>query len=337
MPKIYYDRLLPSKMSQLIAPKGELRWLVDFVKENEDLDFLVGSNLKDSWISVYRGLSRLIRLRPTPFDNELLSDADGRYSTLMPSLYGNLNKGQLNFKRDLQNLLNIVRNDNSFDKHYNSKKEGYYQNHFSRRNGIIANSDNDFVIVDKEAEPVFKNDFEKQQIFDRLKKKYNGIYKILSETNPIKYGKNLEKKSIGKAADFLALDKKGRLLVIEFKHHESPAGIYLSPVQLGLYFELFTMLYKQNPDELNIIISNMVGQKQDIGLIPNGWFASNRITELVPVLVISEYNSRSNAKDKFKDVIRECRSLHGDDFLEGFEVYGYTTDKGLQSLDFNTK
>ena len=55
---MYYNRKISDSLSRLIEPRGELRWLFDFVKSRDDLDFLIGKSSSTEWISVYRGLSR---------------------------------------------------------------------------------------------------------------------------------------------------------------------------------------------------------------------------------------------------------------------------------------
>lgn len=336
MPEIYYNRLLPDKMSSLIAPDGKLRWLFDVVRQNNDLDFLIGRNLTQSWISVYRGLSRLIRVKPAANDNEFLLDADESYVTLYKEqLYGIKTLEQLNFRKAFEWLLNWVRHNQDYDWQYNNRKEGFYQNHFSRNFGITGSDKTELVVFDKEVSPVFYNNSDKQTVFGNLQAKYKTIYKHLSQEYPEKFGKNLEKRHLGKEIDFFGLDNSGRLLVIEFKHHSSPSGIYLSPVQIGLYYALAKMLYQQNPERLTTTIREMILQKQKLGLINAHWKVPESINEIVPVLMISGYNPKSNAKNKFKSVLKECRALFGEGYLQNIETYEYSLENGMRELIFS--
>ena len=86
---MYYDRTLKDEFAQLLNEGKELRWLFDFVKEKEDLDFLTGKNLtnKTGWISVYRGLSRILTVTQYQ-NNDLKFDAANAYKVMMPELYG---------------------------------------------------------------------------------------------------------------------------------------------------------------------------------------------------------------------------------------------------------
>jgi hypothetical protein len=49
---IYYYRTLTNPLFKLLEKEGDLRWLVDYVKSNNDFDFLTGSNRGASWISL---------------------------------------------------------------------------------------------------------------------------------------------------------------------------------------------------------------------------------------------------------------------------------------------
>ena len=57
-----YNRILSEKFATLLEKGKELRWLFDFVQNHEELDFLIGKNDSEEWISIYRGLSRIIKI-----------------------------------------------------------------------------------------------------------------------------------------------------------------------------------------------------------------------------------------------------------------------------------
>lgn len=142
----------------------------------------------------------------------------------------------------------------------------------------------------------------------------------------MKFGKNeISKKGIGNELDFLALDKDGNLLLIELKHGTNTSGIYLSPLQIGLYFEIFNMFPWE---ELQYSVSQMIDQKKRIGLINSKW-KTPEIKRIVPVLQISEFNYRGSAKDKFNEVLEFVRDIKGSSFLQDIRTYNYTKEDGL--------
>ena len=160
---MYYNRILSKSFADLIAPNGDLRWLFDLVKQHPELDFLTGSNKSGDWISVYRGLGRLLRIRPTSNPKEIKIDAHPAYQELVPSLYGRKGTNE-NFSVKLLDLVQKVSDNPQFFSHYNNKKEGYYQNAFSRQYGICGKPDDEFVILDKEAVIGYENQEEKDSI-----------------------------------------------------------------------------------------------------------------------------------------------------------------------------
>ena len=329
MAKMYYNRVLSPNFAQLLEPGGKLEWLFEFVKNRPDLDLLIGkrkarrgqSNGCEQWISVYRGLSRCVTINPS----EIVDGAEA-YKILNPNLYGK----NLDFKNELINLLSIIEKDSKFDRYYNNKKEGYFQNEFSRQYGILSDSNSEFVIIDKEAVIGYENEDTKKELLTPQKKKYEDMSKKLSTINPKQYGR--EEKHFGNELDFLALDKNGNILLIEFKHGTNTSGIYLSPLQIGLYYDIFADYHKNHKKEFEDVIFEMLKQKQKIGLINPKWQCPKSINKIIPVLVISEYNERSSAKAKYKEIMTICRKEFGNDFLSNIETYNYT---GLSTKYWN--
>jgi len=67
---------------------------------------------------------------------------------------------------------------------------------------------------------------EKSRIYKPIRQGYEELKRKLSEIDSKKYGSKLGEKSIGNELDFLALDKNGDILLIEFKHGTNISGIY---------------------------------------------------------------------------------------------------------------
>ena len=315
---MYYNRTICKNFSGLIENKGELRWLFEFVKKHEELDFLIGKNRSKEWISIYRGLTRIICI--THKNNTIVIDGAKSYKTTAPNLYGQKSVSD-NFQNDIEDLIHKINQNSLFDRYYNNKKEGYYQNKLSKIYGICGNLDTDFVIIDKESVIGYSNKVEKKCHLDKFLPNYKKLQRDISNLNPKRYGKNLEKKSIGNELDFLALDKDGNILLIEYKHGTNTSGIYLSPLQIGMYYDLFTSFSKK---ELEKAIFEMLEQKQKIGLINPNWKKPNSIKEIIPVLIISEFNYNSSAKEKFNEILMISREQLGKGFLNNLQTFNYT-------------
>lgn len=330
MDKMYYNRTLSPNFSSIIEPGGDLRWLFDFVKSRSDLDFLIGKNATKEWISVYRGLSRMVSIEPVEECTKIFLHAAAAYEKIaqqkLLDIFG-VKPLTFNFQKELQALIGEIGGAKIYDRYYNHKKEGYFQNELSRKYGICGDADTDFVIVDKEAVIGYNNENEKSLLFGPLQAKYKQMQKEISDFAPKLYGKDLQKKAIGNELDFLALDRKGNILLIEYKHGTNTSGIYLSPLQIGLYYDIFTNFPKQ---DLEASVREMVEQKQKIGLVNQQWPIPTKLKDIIPVLIISEYNDKSSAKQKFNEVLQIIRNKRGNNFLSNIRAFNYSTSDGLR-------
>lgn len=329
-----YNRVISRELEATLKDDDKLKWLYDFVKSREDLDFLIGANKSIEWISVYRGLSRIIRIFKAKSPDSIVKiDGAEAYMTLAGSLKKHIYTDNLdscsNFEDHLMTLLDRVSNDKKYDRYYKNKKEGYYQNILSRKYGINSLPDSDFVIIDKEVVIGYEDQKEKDKIFGMKQNKYKSVLKDISRLDPIRFGKDLEKKAIGNELDFLAWKSDGTLLLVELKHWTNTSGIYLSPLQIGLYAEIFENYKEKDETDFYNSLKRMVEQKQRMGLIHKDWKIPTEIKSINPMLIISEYNPKSTGMEKFFEVLPFCRKQFGDTHLRDIDVrsYSYQQDK----------
>ena len=323
---MYYNRTISNELSRLLEIGGELRWLFDFVKSNKELDFQIGKNNSKEWISIYRGLTRIVSVARNGHSS-IIINADNKYKNILPNLYGSINL-TANFQCDIENLILQIETITKFDRYFKNKKEGFYQNELSREFGICGSADDKFVIIDKEAVIGYSNQAEKIKLLGTIQQKYKHLQREISALNPLRYGKNLGGKAIGNELDFLALDKEGNILLIEYKHGTNTSGIYLSPLQIGMYYDIFSYFPKA---DLEMAIFEMFAQKQKIGLINPGWIKPNSIRDIIPVLIISEYNYKSSAKTKFDEILQYTSQQLGPKFLNNLQTYNFTIKNGLSN------
>jgi hypothetical protein len=321
---MYYDRTLKNGFATLLEKGGALRWLFEFVRNHEELDFLIGRNSSSQWISVYRGLTRIITIKPRGAYS-IFVDAANKYKCISTNLYG-IKSIYDNFQTEIESLLIQIKIDCQFDRYFKNGKEGYFQNELSRRYGICGNENDDFVIIDKEAVIGYKGQEEKSNLLGNIREKYKQLQEEISKHYSKDYGKDLKKKPIGNELDFLALDKKGNILLIEYKHGTNTSGIYLSPLQIGLYYEIFTNYPRE---KLVKVVLQMLCQKQKIGLINPNWTNPDCIKDIIPVLIISKYNEDSCAKVKYENILNITRQKNGLGFLSNIQTFNYTSEIGL--------
>jgi hypothetical protein len=328
---MYYQRVISDALKNLLMPDGGLNWLYYFVKGRKDLDFLIGANKSKAWIYVYRGTSRLlgIGLRNGMVD----VSAAGKYLDLAVNkglkIYGCRELSDLDFKDDFERLLGFVERDASLNRYYNNKKEGYYQNLFSRQFGIESNGSEDFVVVDKEVVIGHASEAVKKECFGKHRAKFMAINGHLSQVDAKLFGGKLTQKALGNELDFLAVTREGKIYLVEFKHGSSTKGIYLAPIQIGLYYNIFTEYVSQYREDFLKNVNGMIRQKKEMGLISRSWPDVMLSTELVPVLVVAGYKE-SSAFNTFKQVLAICRDkLNDSTFLSGLKVYKYDDHRVL--------
>lgn len=325
---MYYDRTLSNDFASNLEPGGKLRWLFEFVKNNDDLDFLIGRNVQKEWISVYRGLTRIFSINSTLNTHKTNIDGATKYKQISPNLYASREVEEI-CQNDLRIILEYLREDKK-DRNYNNKKEGFYQNAFSRTYGIAGTSEAELVIVDKEAVIGYKDLKEKENKFINAHQKgFKNLQSLISIKDPERYGSDLFSKSLGNELDFIALNKNGDILLIEFKHGTNTSGIYLSPLQIGLYYDIFAGF----EGDLKGTIESMFEQKQKIGLIPEKWEFSGFSGKILPILVVSEFSRKSAGRQRFHEIMEICRNEKGPNFLAEIEMYNYLPKTGLTKID----
>jgi hypothetical protein len=322
---MYYKRVIAAHFEQKIMVGGPLRWLVDYVKAHDDLDLLIGKNKQEEYLHVYRGLTKIVTIIPTSAaDTVNLKTADA-YKSISPSLAGRKTLSDIT-EAEIEAIRKSLAAKGTADRYYGNKKEGYYQNELSRMFGLYSRADSDFIILDKEAVVGYKDEEEKARLFGPLHGEYKELQKKISKRNPERYGRDLVKKSIGNELDFLAVDKNGDILLMELKHGTNTSGIYLSPLQIGLYLQIFNMLPW---GVFQRAVTDMFDQKRKIGLINSDWKMPELSRKIIPILIVAEPNQSSSADEKFCEILDFCRQEKGPDFLQELRTMAYTTDTGL--------
>jgi len=93
-----------------------------------------------------------------------------------------------------------------------------------------------------------------------------------------------------------------------------------------MYYDIFTNLPRK---DLEKSVFEMLIQKQKIGLICPNWVIPKKIKNIIPVLIISEYNYKSSAKQKFDEIFTFSKKQLGSNFLNNLLMFNYTEKKGL--------
>lgn len=326
---MYYNRTIQEDFAKQLMVGGQLRWLFDYVKAHSDLDLLTVKNKDREFINIYRGLTKIMSICKTNNPNQVTVEAHKTYEKLCPSAYGMKTISSISDK-SIEFIRKHLEDKGENDSNYGKKKEGYYQNELSRKFGICGSVDSDFVIIDKEAVAGYANVNERKELLGPMVDDYKKLQSKIWSIDSKRYGKNLKDKSIGNELDFLAITKEGDLLLIEYKDGSNASGIYLSPLQIGLYFDIFKFL--STKIDLNQSVIEMLEQKKRIGLINPRWKTPKLSGKIIPVLIISNPNYRSSAYEKFQEILDICKKEKGDEFLKDLRTYSYKSSDGLTAL-----
>jgi hypothetical protein len=279
---MYYDRLLPLQSAKLIMPNGQFYWLINFVKSRPDLDFQTGKNKNESWISIYRGTTSLLKIKGQKKGFKVI--VDKKYRNLCPELYNQ--PSPENFEKLLLNI-GTYKNEkgiNTLANYYDNNKEGYFQNLISRRYGIEGRMDDSLVIVDKEVVIGYINKIIRKEILDSIRIKYQPA---LDELRKLKgFPTKLNEFTFGNEFDFLALDSEGQIILMELKDGSDTQKIYLSPFQISTYCDIYNKYVFQNKDEFERVVFDMIKQKQELGLLNPKWVIPTTIVGMKAALVI---------------------------------------------------
>lgn len=286
----YYDRTMSDEIVNYI---NNYEWLIPYVKKEKSLDFQTGHDPKTgrSWFSVYRGTSRILTLRGS--DKGRFSwEAAGAYKDIAPA---NLFKKPT--KELFKEYLSKIRKESKFYRYYEApgkkeKKEGYYQNLIGRRYTFEGKESDDFIIIDKEFVLGFKD--------DATKAKWNGeiAAKLEGEIEQFRQGYKGElpkqiKNEYGEF-DFLALNKKGDILIMELKQND-PSKTALSPIQVCFYYRQLEKFLKSNLDDVYTSIKSLVEQKQKLGLVHSNFTFPNKLSgNIVPCVIVGEEGGLSD-------------------------------------------
>ncbi len=107
--------------------------------------------------------------------------------------------------------------------------------------------------------------------------------------------------NLGTGLDILAVDDRGRLLVIEAKPADAPAGIALAPIQVRFYAELFSRWCREHVNAREIL-DGMLRQRIELGLSGAGPSRFTALPVVVPVVAIGAGEVSPTARSRFHQI-----------------------------------
>lgn len=310
---VYYNRVLTEQMVDIINDPA-FSWLIDYVKQHEELDFQTGSNQKSSWFSVYRGTGRVLSIS----QDRTLSAADA-YKNLVPEFYSENNLTPDNFNKLLTKISDCEKLGRYYINNKGVKKEGYYQGLIGRRYTFdnLGKDDDEFIIIDKEFVIGFNHKEDKLNWNGSIE---NEISELINRVRIECCDEPLPQKiasSYGEF-DFLGLNWEGDIIIMELKQDDS-VKTYLSPLQIAYYNKQLNKLKDDLKDELYQNIRKMIEQKRNLGLLNLPKALPEKFSgRILNYLIVGEDNRLSttvcNRFKKIRDIV-------------GLEIQAFTCDQ----------
>ena len=219
----HYDRTMNNSLVDCI--KKSYPWIIEYVKNDPELDFQTGQNRGRSWFSIYRGKGRILTFRMGK-QGHLRITAHPHYMGIAPDLSvfdeNLLNESVFNkYVTAVKNDLNLC---SDYITNKGERKEGYYQNLIGRRYTFNTHPEDEFIIIDKELVLGFVGQPEKDawnaEILDEQKS-------LIEESRKALEGHSFPQdvqKQYGEF-DFMALDWEGNFIIMEVKQNKNQGTV----------------------------------------------------------------------------------------------------------------
>lgn len=142
-------------------------------------------------------------------------------------------------------------------------------------------------------------------------------------------------KPFGDELDMLAVDRQGRVLVVEVKHGGDTPGVGWTPAQVARYLRLCQLWVDATP-WASSILNGMLQQAREIGLVTDLSFEVADPLTLVPVIAIGEPVKNATVASERMRLVHDALAEQDVD-LGGLQVWsvdagGSVENRGLSGL-----
>ena len=316
MPKpcISYNRTPSSELRALLKPGQFLSPIIDLRSNNMEVSGL-GLDIhfrREDVIHVYCGLTRVIALKRLHRSGDLKLNADKFYMNQAcgKALFRKWNSNDPNFARELHHYLDNV------EVHTRHRtKEGCIQQAWSH----ILEA---WIPFDREARLAYRSKEyrESARTFQGVENAYCQLMtKYEKHRNGRRNDRWVEPSKTGIKVDQLAIDSKGRLVVIEIKDADkgSESEIYYSPLQLLQY----VWEWKQSLDNVPTLlrqIQSLLDARVKVKLIES---PQSRLTGEVRAAVCFDADGRSPEVKRRYRIVMDIVNRHLPPGVEPIETW----------------
>jgi hypothetical protein len=303
-----YDRAFSENALKALLPGGPFRFMVtDLPRHNKD-PYCMDLQLREkNTLMYYRGTTRLLTVQ-IKLNGGLhaVATADKAYGAypLCRDEYAKLMKRpwmaaeSTEMKRAFDVYLASAAKACRAN-YYREGTEGYLQNQLCCE---WTKPGSEWLVIDRECVIGFDTRGEQREYYDPILNPYASIRNEFQTQDKVTWGVPAGK-SFGDELDLLALDREGKVVLIELKHGGNASGIYWGPMQILAYRDVF----RKKLSEISPSLKELVRQKVALGLLsedalarlPQGDFAFGGA-----VLGIGDPNPRSSCWGKMDLVVK---------------------------------
>jgi hypothetical protein len=280
-PSIWYDRTIPEEFRAELGPGGTFERLVRFAHRRHLADVQLRATGSLGWATIYCGLTNVLHVEYRRTRGYQLR-ADIRYMAanqagpaegILPwttwSTPAQLMAGWPAIEAYMTGQFTAV--------------EKRHTNEGAVQATLCAYGGESYQVIDREAVFGFRDTAERERIHTALR---TPLLDALDVPAPAGWWR--PPVSLGGELDLLAVDARGRLLVMEVKPADSLAGITWAPLQVSFYARLFHHWSKEIGGESAKILSRMLGQRVTIGLEEESGVSLSYPLDVVPVVAIQD-------------------------------------------------
>lgn len=320
-----FDRIASQELLRLLT-QTQARQLVDLARTQDGGPPLYDLQLRrrqrrpgqvetkshrESWATLYYGLTKLIDLRERDGQTKLSSPSYGHLPQFDPEWTHWQDPDRLleQWPRVARFLDEVVTN-GSVGAAALSKEGPVHA-------GLSSGNSDAFRVINREASPAFASAQVKKQRLAAWVAPFNDALAHTAERGSW-WPKNVK---VGVSLDHLAVDIAGRLLIIEAKAGNASASeIAKVAVQAGAYASMYADMLNEDP-ELVRRLQQMLQQRVDLKLAPTGRLHLRDHTRVVPIVALGWPAPSTEVQSRMWKVARAVTSAVNRDRVDDLEVW----------------
>jgi hypothetical protein len=280
-PSIWYDRTIPDEFRAELGPGGTFERLVRFAKGRHLADVQLRATGSLSWATIYCGLTNVLHVEHRRTRRYRLR-ADIRHMAANKAGPPGGILGWTTWSTPAQLMAGWPAIEAYMTGQFNGVAPRW-TNEGAVQAMLCAYGGESYQVIDREAVFGFRDTAERERVHKALR---TPLLKALDV--PMPEGWWRPPASLGGELDILAVDARGRLLVMEVKPADSLPGITWAPLQVSFYARLFRHWSEAVGEESAEILTRMLGQRIAIGLEQELGVSLSYPLNIVPVVAIQD-------------------------------------------------